>query len=170
MGSRRAAKAMTSAGTRNPTVSSSTTASGLPRCIRQSRHEVAAHGVVPCARSPSTVAEPVLHRRPTARSCIADRSCASSITTWPRLGIRVSRSDASSSSATSAADHRACPALRGGASHRSRRCSASSSTPFACSARKRASDSSRKTSLTGSRAGHIASAHALTGRVRATAS
>ena len=39
------------------------------------------HGVVPCAMSPNTVAAPVEHRRPTARSCIGDRSWASSRTT-----------------------------------------------------------------------------------------
>ena len=47
-----------------------------------------AHGVVPCARSPSTVADPVVQRRPTARYCIGDRSCASSSTTWPSECVR----------------------------------------------------------------------------------
>ena len=52
-------------------------------------HESVAHGVVPWAMSPSTVADPVEQRRPTARSCMGERSCASSSTTWPRLGVRV---------------------------------------------------------------------------------
>ena len=47
---------------------------------------MADHGVVPCARSPSTVADPVAHRRPIARHSIGDRSCASSSTTCARLG------------------------------------------------------------------------------------
>ena len=58
-GSSRAAYSMTSPGTRNPRVSCSTCASGLPRWPSASAHERVAHGVVAWARSPSTVSDPV---------------------------------------------------------------------------------------------------------------
>ena len=45
----------------------------------------------------STVADPVEHRRPTARNCMGERSWASSRMTWPRLGVRSTRSANSSS-------------------------------------------------------------------------
>ena len=93
---------MTVAGTRNPRSSTSTCPSGLPRWRSEDVHESVAHGVVPWAMSPSTVADPVEHRRPTARSCIGERSCASSSTTWPRLGVRSRWSRTSSSSTASA--------------------------------------------------------------------
>ena len=81
VGRRRAAYSITWPGTRKPAVSSSVWAPVLPRCFSASSHDGVAHGVVPWAMSPSTVIEPVEQRRPTARSCIADRSCASSSTT-----------------------------------------------------------------------------------------
>ena len=67
-----------------------------------SGQEVAAHGVVPWAMSPSTVAAPVAHRRPIARTSIGDRSCASSTTTCAIDGVRSMRSAASSISTWSA--------------------------------------------------------------------
>ena len=63
-----------------------TAASGLPRWASVSRQSRAAHGAVPWARSPSRVIEPCSLRRAMARHCIGDRSCASSTTTWPKLG------------------------------------------------------------------------------------
>lgn len=84
-GRRRAAYAMTAAGTRKPRSSTSTSASGLPRCASDSSHDAVAHGVVPCAMSPSTVAEPVEQRRRPRARCIGERSWASSRMTWPRL-------------------------------------------------------------------------------------
>ena len=87
-GSSRAAYSITSPGTRKPLVSCSMCASALPRWRSAVPQEPVAHGVVAWARSPSTVAEPVEQRRPTARSIIGERSCASSATTWPRLGVR----------------------------------------------------------------------------------
>ena len=121
-----------------------------------------AHGVVPWAMSPSTVAEPVEQRRPTARSCIGERSCASSRTTWPRLGVRSTRSAASSTQhgvgerpARRRRDRAAAwPTAAAPAPRRSR-------TPSAASARKSASESSRSTSAPGRRAGHSASTYAL---------
>ena len=86
-------------------------------------HDCVAHGVVPWAMSPSTVSDPVDARRPTARSCIGERSCASSSTTCPRLGVRSSRSATSSSSAMSARDQRAAPLERGEFSHSNIPCS-----------------------------------------------
>ena len=77
-GSSRAAKSITAPGTRKPATSSSTSASGWPRWASDCDQERVAHGVVAWARSPSTVTEPVLARRPTARSIIGDRSWASS--------------------------------------------------------------------------------------------
>ena len=105
--------------------------SGLPRCCRVDAQSAVAHGVVPWARSPSTVAAPVEQRRPTARSCIGDRSCASSSTTWPRLGSRSTRSAASSTRTASASDQGADFGPRAGLAQSSSRCSSSSSTPSA---------------------------------------
>jgi hypothetical protein len=130
--------------------------------------ERAAHGVVPWARSPSTVAAPVEHRRPSARHSIGDRSCASSTTTWARLGVRVIRSRASSMSTRSAADHRADPGPRGAGDQRIRSCSASVSTPPAASASAGAEDSSPNTSRTGSTFGQIASTAERAGLERRT--
>ena len=82
---------------------------GRPACRGGSGRPAQAptpHGVVAWARSPRTVAEPVEHCRPTERSIIGDRSCASSSTTWPRLGVRSSRSGASSISTASCSDQR----------------------------------------------------------------
>ena len=50
----------------------------LPEMVRARRPTPTAHGVVACARSPRIVADPVEHCRPTDRSIIGDRSCASS--------------------------------------------------------------------------------------------
>ena len=116
-GSSRAAKSITAPGTRKPATSSSTSASGWPRWVIDSAQDEVAHGVVAWARSPSTVTEPVLARRPTARSCMGDRSCASSRITWPRLGVRLIRSAVSSIKITSASDQRAEPTLRAGLPH-----------------------------------------------------
>ena len=69
---------MTSAGTRKPSGQLLDVRVGLaevPSAVAQSPTD---HGVVAWARSPRIVAEPVEHRRPTLRSIIADRSCASS--------------------------------------------------------------------------------------------
>ena len=168
-GSSRAAYSMTSPGTRNPRVSSSTCASGLPRCPSASAQDRVAHGVVACARSPSTVSDPVALRRPIARSIIGDRSCASSTTMWPRDGVRSTRSAASSSSTASARDQGVVPGEALGLSHSSSRCSSSVRMPSAAAASASASESRRCTSLAGSTAGHSVAAYSLTGLLRATA-
>ena len=126
--------------------------------------------MVPCAMSPSTVAEPVAHRRPIARHSIGDRSCASSTTTCARLGVRSIRSRVSSTSTASAADQRAEPGPRGGRPQLIAACSPGSSSPDAAVASRAGSESSRNTSRTGSVLGQMASTAARTGRVRRTAS
>ena len=88
-----------------------------PDGLSDSRQERVAHGVVAWARSPSTVTEPVLARRPTARSIIGDRSWASSTITCPRLGVRCSRSAASSIKIRSASDQRAAANRAGRPAH-----------------------------------------------------
>ncbi len=154
VGSRRAAYSMTSPGTRNPFVSCSTCASALPRWVNASSHDRVAHGVVACARSPSTVVEPVEQRRPIARSIIGLRSCASSATTCPTLAVRSTRSAASSMSTASARVQRAEPGPFGGLAQDSRSCSSSLSSPSALAARNSRSPSSRSTSRAGSTVGH----------------
>ncbi len=77
------ASSTTAAGTRKPVVSAITSPSGLPSSSMRGAHEVAAHGVVPCARSPSTVSEPCSLRLATARHSMGDRSWASSTMTCP---------------------------------------------------------------------------------------
>ena len=57
-GSSCAAYSMTLAGTRKPRSSTSTWLPGLPRWCSEDSHESVAHGVVPWAMSPSTVAGP----------------------------------------------------------------------------------------------------------------
>ena len=86
----------------------------MPRCESSAGQEVAAHGVVPCAMSPRTVAAPVAQRRPIARISIGDRSCASSTTMCAIDGVRSIRSAASSISTWSARVHGAEPGPRGG--------------------------------------------------------
>ena len=161
-------------GTRKPSVSSSSTASGLPRCLRVSSHDGVAHGVVPCAMSPRTVTEPVEHRRPTARYCIADRSWASSSTTCASDGKRSNWSYASSTSTASAEDHFTAPTVRGAfgrvALHRTSACSSSVRIPSAAAASVPASAKSSKTTFAGSTAGHSRSTAFFTAGVRATAS
>ncbi len=168
-GSSREAYAMTSVGTRKPAVSSSITASPLPRCPSASSQLRVAHGVVPCARSPRTVAEPVVQRRPTARYCIGDRSCASSRTTCPREWVRSIRSVASSISTASAGDQAAAFTERAGFAHSTAFCSSSVRIPPACSARKSASARRRRTSLAGSTCGQTDFTSAFTAALRATA-
>ena len=90
-----------------------------------------AHGVVAWARSPSTVVEPVEQRRPTARSIIGERSCASSAPRDPATGSarpgRPPRRSAPRPRRTTRAD----PGARCGLSQRSSACSSASSTPSA---------------------------------------
>ena len=146
------------------------TASGLPRCPSEAFHESVAHGVVPCARSPKTVAEPVEQRRPTARSCIGERSCASSRTTWPRLRVRWRWSLISSTSTVSATDHLADPRPDAGLAHRSIERSASVSRSALCLCSVVASESRLNSTAFGSSAGHTDAAYLLTAAERATAS
>ncbi len=150
--------------------SSRTSVSGLPRFESSAVQEGAAHGVVPWARSPSTVAAPVEQRRPSARHSIGERSWASSTTTWARLGIRVIRSRASSMSTRSAADQRAEPGPRGSCDQIIAACSAAVRIPSAAAASVAADDSSPNTSRTGSTFGQVASTAARTGLDRRTAS
>ncbi len=176
LGSSRAAYSITERGTRNPATSSVMELSLLPRCSSESAQLLVAYAVVAWARSPSTVTDPVDARRPTARKPIADRSCASSMITWPRLGVRLSRSATSSISTRSARlGFQACTE-RGGLARPVRPwaspsscCSSALSSPSACSARKPGSPSSRNTSRPAFWAGQCVSTYALTGRDRATA-
>ena len=169
-GRSRAAYSITLAGTRKPRSSTSTWLPGLPRCASDSSHESVAHGVVPWAMSPRTVAAPVLQRRPTARSCMGERSCASSRTTCPRLGVRVRWSASSSRSTVSARDQRAAPFVRGGLSHNRIRCSSSDRRPAACFASHAASESRVKRTALASRAGQSCAAYRFTAVLRATES
>ncbi len=82
-----------------------------------------AHGVVPCAMSPSTVTEPVEQRRPTARSCIGERSWASSSTTCPRLGTVAAGRRPRRAGPCRPRVQRAVPLVRAGLSHSSIDCS-----------------------------------------------
>jgi hypothetical protein len=157
VGSSWVAKDMTLAGTRKPVVSSSIRASGLPRCriaVTQSSTETSD---VACARSPSTVTDPVAQRRPTARSIIGERSCASSSTTWAVLAVRSSASAASSTRTASASVQRAVPAERDGLGHSSKRCSSALRRPSAAVARISADDSSDQTTPAASVFGHTES-------------
>ena len=126
--------------------------------------------VVPWAMSPRTVAAPVLQRRPTARSCMGERSCASSRTTCPKLGVRVRWSASSSRSTVSARDQRAAAFVRGGLSHNRIRCSSSDRRPAACFASHAASESRVKRSALASRAGQSCAAYRFTAVLRATES
>ena len=125
-----------------------------------------AHGVVPCARSPSTVAEPVVQRRPTARYCMGERSCASSSTTWPE------RVRALHQVGRLVDQHRVRrrPLRRLHAPGRLRPQDRlllvlGRGCPSACAARNSASDSSRSTSFAGSTGGQIAFTAAFTAGV-----
>lgn len=161
---------MTSSGTRNPLVNSSMWAAGLPRWCRASGQLAVAHGVVPWARSPRTVAEPVVQRRPTARYCIGERSCASSSTTCPSEAVRWTRSAVSSTRTASACVQRAVFTDRPGLGQSTVRCSSGVRTPSAHAARNSGSESSRSTSLAGSTSGQHSLTSALTAELRATAS
>ncbi len=170
LGSSLAAYRITASGTRNPRSSSSITAPLCPRCSSVTSHEGVAQGVVPCAMSPSTVIEPVEQRRPTARSCIGERSCASSSTTCPILAERRVRSVSSSSSTASAELHFAEPAVREGFSHSSSFCSSAVRMPSACRASTSGSENNECRSFFGSTVGHTESAYFFTSRLRATES
>ncbi len=88
---------------------------------------------------------------------MADRSCASSSTTWPNR-CPTSSSEATSSSRTwSAAVHLARAAVAGGLLHVSARCSAASSRPSAHAARCSGSEYSRNSTSRGLSTGQIAS-------------
>ena len=122
-----------------------------------------AHGVVAWARSPRIVADPVEHCRPTERSIIGDRSCASSSTTWPRLGVRSSRSAASSISTASCSDHLARrPGPSAASPRRSRACSSSSRMPSAALGQEvRRRRAAASPAACGSTAGQSASTYCL---------
>ena len=166
------AYAITSAGTRKPTVSSSTAAPGLAEVLER-RPPTTWSTTAWCpgrgrrAASPSRSSTGGRSRA----AASAERSCASSSTTCPTLPVRCSRSATSSTRTASAADHGARARLRGGRVPAEQRLlGLRRGCPAATSARQAASVSSRNTTLTGSSAGQSASTHARTGRLRATAS
>jgi hypothetical protein len=114
--------------------------------------------------------DPVEHRRPTARSIIGDRSCASSRTTCPTLGVRSIRSATSSTSTASATLQRAAPGLRAWLAPRQRRLLRRAEHFIAAAARAAGSESSRHTTRGASILGQSASTYARTGRDLATVS
>ncbi len=164
--SSRLVSSTTACGTRNPVVSGTTAASGRPRWRSVPSQERAAQGVVPCARSPSTVSDPKAALRAMALHSIGDRSCASSTTTWPYpSGCPISPATSSSSS-RSAADQAAERHDRGGRAHSRARCSSASRIPPAARPNRSASDSTSATTCSGRTSGQTASTYAVTPRAR----
>ena len=163
---------MTRAGTRKPRSRTSTWLPGLPRWASDSSHEASPTAWCParCRRGRWPTRSSSAGPRPAAAS--GERSCASSRTTWPRLGVRSTRSASSSSRTASASDQRAAPLLRGRlVPAAASRCSSASRTPSACAGEEFGVGEQPEQHLRAGRArGQTASAYCLHRGSRATAS